>query len=162
MMQFQLSQPTRISPPRALLLVVLSLTALASRPALAIDPVYTSLFSDLAVGGYDPVAYFTNGKPVAGLEAFEVEWNGATWRFASADHRAQFEAHPEQYAPRYGGYCAWAAAQGYEASGDPRYWKIIDGKLYLNYDASVQKKWEADIPGFIKRADANWPKLLEE
>ncbi|MFO0690604.1 MAG: YHS domain-containing (seleno)protein [Myxococcota bacterium] len=131
-------------------------------PAAAIEPVYTGLFSDLALDGYDPVAYFTDGRPVPGRAEFELAWRGATWRFASAEHRALFEADPERYAPRYGGYCAWAMAQGREASGDPRFWKIVGGRLYLNYDASVQKKWEADIPGFIERADANWPRLLAE
>ncbi|MBY0401810.1 YHS domain-containing protein [Myxococcota bacterium] len=139
-----------------------TLALLHPSPGQAIEPVYTALFSDLAVGGYDPVAYFDEGRPVEGKAAFELEWKGATWRFASAEHRARFEAKPEQYAPRYGGYCAWAMADGREASGDPRYWKIVDGKLYLNYDASVQKKWETDIPGFIKRADQNWPRLLAE
>lgn len=135
---------------------------LPARPATAIEPVYSALFSDLAVGGYDPVAYFVEGKPVPGLERFELAWQGATWRFASAENRARFEARPEQYAPRYGGHCAWAMAEGREASGDPRFWKIVGGRLYLNYDASVQKKWETDIPGFIARADANWPRLLAE
>lgn len=134
---------------------------LAARPGAAIEPVYTALFSDLAVGGYDPVAYFTDHAPVRGSETFALEWQGATWRFASAAHRALFEADPARYAPRYGGYCAWAMAQGREASGDPRFWKIVGGKLYLNYDASVQKKWEADIPGFIAKADVEWPRMLE-
>lgn len=140
---------------------VLSLALLPS-PALAIDPIYTGLFSDLAVGGYDPVAYFTQGKPVPGSESFGLEWKGATWRFASAENRAKFEAGPEQFAPQYGGHCAWAMADGREASGDPKFWKIVNGKLYLNYDGDVQKKWERDIPGFIRSADVHWPKLLAE
>ena len=157
-------RPLRLDrvPRLAGLVLPLVLALLATSPGRAIEPVYTALFSDLAVGGYDPVAYFTEGRPVPGLEAFELEWKGATWRFASAEHRARFEAHPEQYAPRYGGYCAWAMAQGREASGDPRFWKIVEGRLYLNYDGSVQKKWETDIPGFIERADMQWPRLLEE
>jgi YHS domain-containing protein len=139
----------------------LGAAALTTKPALAKDPVYTGFLSSLAVGGYDPVAYFTEGKPVEGSSDFETSYNGATWRFASAEHKAAFEADPMRYAPKYGGYCAWAAAQGYTAKGDPQYWRIVDGALYLNYDSGVQKKWEADIPGFIEKADGNWPKILE-
>ncbi|GGK23498.1 YHS domain-containing (seleno)protein [Salinarimonas ramus] len=126
------------------------------------DPVYTGRFSSLALGGYDPVAYFREGRPVEGTRAHETEWNGATWRFASADNLAAFEADPEAYAPQYGGYCAWAAAEGYRAPGDPNFWRIVDGKLYVNYDGNVQRTWEGDVSGFIARADANWPRILAD
>ncbi|SDG09061.1 YHS domain-containing (seleno)protein [Thalassobaculum litoreum] len=125
------------------------------------DPVYTEFLSDTAVDGYDPVAYFTDGKPVEGSDKYETEYNGATWRFTSAEHRDAFIAEPAKYAPQYGGYCAWAVSQGYTAKGDPQHWRIVDGKLYLNYNADVQKKWTADIPGHITAADGNWPKVLE-
>lgn len=124
------------------------------------DPVYTGTFSNLAVGGHDPVAYFTEGRPVKGERQYSLKHLGAEWRFASAANRDAFAADPQRYAPQYGGYCAWAVSQGYTASGDPRYWKIVDGRLYLNYDESVQKKWEADIPGFIGKADRQWPAVL--
>jgi hypothetical protein len=68
---------------------------------------------------------------------------------------------PAAYAPQYGGYCAWAVSQGYTAKGDAQNWKVVDGKLYLNYNTSIQKKWEADVPGFIKAADTNWPDVLK-
>lgn len=123
-------------------------------------PVYTGTFSNLAVGGYDPVAYFSEGHPVKGERQFTLKHQGAEWRFASAANREAFAAAPQKYAPQYGGYCAWAVSQGYTASGDPQFWKIVDGKLYLNYDADVQKKWERDIPGFIAKADHNWPAVL--
>lgn len=139
----------------------LGAAALTTQPAQAKDQIYTGFLSSLAVGGFDPVAYFTEGKPVEGSADHEASYNGATWRFASAANKAAFEADPARYAPKYGGYCAWAAAQGYTAKGDPQYWRIVDGALYLNYDAGVQKKWEVDIPGFIEKADANWPKILE-
>lgn len=129
--------------------------------AIAEPPVYTGLFSDVAVQGHDPVAYFNEGRPVKGTKAFSAEHQGATFRFANAANRDAFVANPEKYAPQYGGYCAWAVSQGYHAKGDARFWKIVDGKLYLNYDASVQKTWESDIPGFIESGDANWPKLNE-
>lgn len=145
---------------RALLLVGAAF-GLASEPVAAKeDPIYTGTFSNTAVGGFDPVAYFTDGKPVEGKKEFSTKWMGADWRFASAENLAKFQAAPEKYAPQYGGYCAWAVSQGYTASGDPKYWAVVDGKLYLNYDAKVQKTWDADRPGFIARADGNWPKVL--
>ncbi len=131
------------------------------RAHAASDPVYTGIFSDLAVSGYDAVAYFREGRPVEGSADFETEYEGATWRFASQENLDAFVADPAAYAPQYGGYCAWAVSQGYTASGDPDYWKIVDGKLYLNYDADVQATWEEDIPGHIRSADGNWPSVLE-
>jgi len=122
-------------------------------------PVYQS-FLGTAIDGTDPVAYFTEGRPVEGSSDFTHEWNGATWRFSSEANRDLFAANPEQYAPQYGGYCAYAVAQGYTASTDPEAWKIVDGKLYLNYNKSVQTRWEADIPGYIASGDENWPKVL--
>jgi len=115
----------------------------------------------LAIKGYDPVAYHNDGKSVEGSSKFEFEWKDAKWRFASAEHRDLFKADPDKYAPKYGGYCAWAVSQGYTASVDPKNaWTVVDGKLYLNYNVDVQKKWAQDIPGNIKKADANWPDVL--
>lgn len=118
-------------------------------------PVFTGLVQGVAVGGYDPVSYFS-GTPEEGSPDITLSYRSAIWRFASADNRQAFQADPERYAPAYGGYCAWASAQGYLAKGDPQYWDIIDGRLYLNYDANIQTKWRADIPGFIKKAEKNW------
>jgi YHS domain-containing protein len=112
-----------------------------------------------AIRGTDPVAYFTEGRPVPGDPAFAHDWMGATWIFASAANRDAFAADPEAYAPQYGGYCAWAVAEGYKAPIDPSAWSIVDDRLYLNYDRRIQSRWERDIPGFIARADANWPGL---
>lgn len=140
----------------ALAAALLPLAAAQAKDA----PVYTGTFSNAAVGGYDAVAFFTQHQPVKGDRRFNFLWQGAEWRFASAENRDRFAAAPEQYAPQFGGYCAWAVSQGYTASGDPQFWKIVDGKLYLNYDADVQKKWEKDIPGFIGKAQQNWPSVL--
>jgi len=131
-------------------------------PAFAKEPVYTGTFSSLAVSGYDPVAYFTQGKPVQGSGDHEYEWNGATWRFSSAENLNSFKSDPLAYAPQYGGYCAWAVSQGYTASSDPEVWRIVEGRLFLNYSKDVQQKWEKDVPGFIAKADANWPKVLDK
>jgi YHS domain-containing protein len=123
--------------------------------------VYTGLLSSLAVGGYDTVAYFKAGRPVLGKAEFATEYKGATWRFSSKENLDAFKATPAAYAPQYGGYCSWAIAQNYTASGDPLVWKIVNGRLYLNYDQSVQAKWEKDIPGFIASANKNWPGALD-
>ena len=116
----------------------------------------------LALGGHDPVAYFTRNQPVAGDAAITLDWNGATWRFATAENRAMFEANPQAYAPQFGGYCAWAASQGYIAPGDPTVWRIVDGRLYLNFNDRARMLWEQDIPGAIARGEANWPRILTD
>lgn len=113
----------------------------------------------VAIRGTDPVAYFAEGRPQGGRAEFAHAWQGAAWRFASAANRDAFAADPARYAPQYGGFCAWAVAQGYTAPIDPAAWKIVDGRLYLNFDRAVQRRWEADIPGHVARADANWPGL---
>jgi YHS domain-containing protein len=119
------------------------------------------LFSNAAVGGYDPVTYFTQGRPAKGSKAYSLEHEGATWYFISKENRRLFQANPEKYAPRYGGYCAWAVAHGTTARGDPRQWTLYEGKLYLNYDAAIKKDWEQDKPRWIREADRNWPKVLQ-
>lgn len=140
-----------------LALAVSGLPLIAAAPAAQAEPpIYTGVFSNTALQGHDPVAYFTEGKPVKGDDAFTTEYMGAEFRFASAANRDAFLADPQAYAPQYGGYCAWAMADGKHAKGDARHWRIVDGKLYLNYNKSIQKKWDADIPGFIERADTEW------
>jgi YHS domain-containing protein len=122
--------------------------------------VFTEFRSRLALDGYDAVAYFKTGKPAKGSAGHALTWNGASWHFASVENKAAFEANPQAYAPQYGGYCAWAVSEGYTAKGDPAIWRIVDGRLYLNYNASVQKSWERDIPGHVSKADKNWPTVL--
>lgn len=113
-------------------------------------------FGGLALKGYDPVSYFTDGQAVEGRKEFAHEYAGAKWRFVSAEHRDLFAANPEQYAPQYGGYCAWGISQAKFFDGDPEVWKVVDGKLYVNYNREIEKSWEQDIPGFIKTADQTW------
>ena len=113
----------------------------------------------VAVKGYDVVAYFTQSKPVKGSAAFAHSWMGATWWFASAEDRDQFAASPEKFAPEYGGYCAYGVSQGHTVEIDPEAWRIVEGKLYLNYSKGVQQKWVQDVPGNIIKAKQNWPKL---
>jgi len=130
-------------------------------PAFAGKPdIFTGLKPGVAVGGYDPVAYFTQNKPVKGKPSIALNHGGAQWHFASTANRDAFKADPEKYAPQYGGYCAWAVSQGYTAKGEPEVWKIVDGKLYLNFSRGVQKRWQRDIPGNIQSANGNWPSVL--
>lgn len=142
----------------AALAATLLLSAAAFIPSRAAEPVFST--DGVAIEGTDPVAYFTEGKPVAGSPDFTHDYAGATWRFASAANRDTFAADPARYAPQYGGYCAWAVSQGRTASTDPSAWKIVGGLLYLNYSKNIQKRWSNDIPTNIQRGDANWPQLL--
>jgi len=141
----------------ALMVLAFSSTAAFARSA----DVYTGTFSSLAVGGYDTVAYFKQGKAVPGTSAFSTKYMGATWQFASKDNLDAFVANPTAFAPQFGGYCAWAIAHNYTASGDPQVWSLVQGKLYLNYDRDIQAKWSKDIPGYIASGNKNWPGALE-
>ena len=144
-----------------------SLFLLASVPAAAaLAPSAFAMSAEIyandgiAIDGSDAVAYFDGNGPVEGSQEFSLDWKGATWLFASAANRDAFAADPEAYAPQYGGYCAWAAAEGYVASTHPNAWTIHEGKLYLNFNRSVRRRWERDIPGNVARGDANWPGIL--
>jgi hypothetical protein len=110
----------------------------------------------LAIKGYDSVAYFTAGTALKGSESFTFQWHGMSWHFLTKENRDLFAASPEKYAPQYDGYCAWAMSEARKAITDPEEWKIVDGKLYLNCSSSAYEKWSKDIPGNIKKADANW------
>lgn len=109
-----------------------------------------------ALGGYDPVAYFTEKKPVKGKVEFKVVYQGANWFFSSAANKKLFEANPENYAPQYGGYCAFGVAGGYKAKISPDAWTIVNDKLYLNYNLNVQKDWLKERDSMIQKADKNW------
>jgi hypothetical protein len=136
-------------------IMLASATLLAKAP---VDPINRNR-SGLALKGYDPVGYYEQNRPVKGSPDFTHQWNGATWRFASARSRDLFIADQEKYAPQYGGYCAWAVSNNYTADIDPEAWKIVNGKLYLNYSKSVQKMWEPEAQKRIADADRNWPGL---
>ncbi len=125
-------------------------------------PINQSFLAGVAISGADPVAYFTDGRALEGSSDFTHEWNGAKWRFASAENRDQFARNPEKYAPQFGGYCAWAVSQGYTAPIDPEAWTIVAGKLYLNYSKSVQAEWSQDVAGNIAKGEANWPGVLKD
>jgi YHS domain-containing protein len=148
---------------RKLLLAAAIATAIIAPAAPAYaekPPVYTAAFSNVGVNGYDVVAYFTAGQPTRGNAQFKTTHNGIEYRFANAANLAAFRASPARYLPQYGGYCAWAVSQGYTASADPTNWRIVDGRLYLNYNDEIQRRWEGDIPGHIRSANTNWPDVL--
>ena len=111
----------------------------------------------VALRGHDPVAYFSDNKPVKGLAEHRAEHRGSTFYFASKANRDTFVADPTRYAPQYGGFCAFGMSNGYKAATDPAAFKVVNGKLYLNYNRDVQTMWSADIPGFIVKADGHWP-----
>lgn len=144
----------------ALLLIALAAPTVASAAKPA--PEISTAADRLGAGGYDVTAYFLLGKPVRGDARHQLDYKGATWRFASAEALERFRANPAAYAPQFGGYCAWAVSQHYLAPGDPRQWKVVDGKLYLNANARAKELWEADQADSIVRGHANWPAVLTD
>ena len=121
------------------------------------SPVYTK--NNKAINGYDPVAYFTESKPVLGKAELVYLWNGANWHFSTKENLESFKANPGKYAPQYGGYCAYGCSEGHKASTSPDAWTIIDGKLYLNNSAKVREYWNKNRPERIMQADKNWPEI---
>jgi len=110
-----------------------------------------------AISGYDAVAYFKENKPVKGKKEFAYTWRDAAWYFSSKENRDAFIADPEKFAPQYGGYCAYGTAEGHKAPTQSDAWTIVNDKLYFNYNKDVKKLWMKDQPGFIRKADENWP-----
>lgn len=126
------------------------------------EPVYTGGWfgHGPAIKGYDPVAYFTDGRARKGSAKHTVEYDGVQWRFVSAEHRALFLAAPEQYAPAYGGYCAYAmGALDQRVKVDPEVFSIVDGRLFLNYSQSVRDDWLLERDSYINKADKNWERF---
>jgi YHS domain-containing protein len=115
-----------------------------------------------AIKGYDPVAFFTESRPVMGRDSLTFSWNGATWYFADRRHLESFQSMPERYAPQYGGYCAYGTAQGHKAPTQVDTWSIYDGKLYFNYNQKVKEEWSKDRPAMIRKADENWTKIKDK
>jgi len=144
---------------RRTLLGAIAATPFIARPAFAATPEIFAI-DGVAIRGVDPVAFFTQGAPVAGAPDHALMWKGAVWQFSTAETMAQFEADPAAFAPQYGGYCAFAASKGAIATTVPEAWTVHDGKLYLNYSTNVRKIWSQDIPGNIALADGNWPAIL--
>lgn len=142
--------------------LLLSLLLSLTFPAQALDEINSTFFGNVAIEGYDPVAYFTENRPVKGNAKFEFEWKNATWRFSSAENLDLFQNDPERYAPQYGGYCAYAVSQNDTAGIDPDQFTIVNGKLYLNYSKKINRKWLKDRDAYIEAADRYWPDLLKK
>jgi len=118
----------------------------------------------LSISGYDPVAYFTDGKPILGKSDFEYLWHRLRWRFASSEHRDMFVKHPDHYAPQYDGYCAMGVTNddaAHKDTVDPEAWTIVDGKLYLTHNRYWLEQWQAKAEEYIKRANANWQLIAD-
>lgn len=146
-------------------LVITAAVAYAA-PAAAYDPASPAPVNvdgnGVALHGYDPVAYFTAGNPTPGDASLSADYDGATYHFASADNQATFTADPAAFVPRYGGFCALAMASGVKVDIDPAAWKIVDDVLYVQANPGAASVWQRDIPGNIKRADGNWPKVKDQ
>ena len=117
--------------------------------------------SGLALRGFDAVAYFAVDNAVKGDAKYEYVWNGAKWLFSSEENMKKFQASPESYAPQFGGYCSFAVSEGYTADADPEAWKVVDGKLYVNYNKQVKQKWEQNEHERIMKGLENWKELGE-
>lgn len=110
----------------------------------------------IAIGGYDVVAFFTDSKPVTGVDTLAYTWNNAIWHFSTREHLNAFKTNPDKYAPQYGGYCAFGTAEGHKAPTQVNTWTIVNGKLYFNYNKDVQKSWMPNKEQLIEKADTNW------
>ena len=133
----------------------------AAAPAFAADevnvvPGLSIAGAPLAMHGYDPVAYFTQGKPARGSDKLTHVHEGAAYRFSSEAHLAAFKKNPGKYVPQYGGFCAYGVSVGKKFDGDPMLWKIEGGKLYLNLNEEIYRTFLKDIDGNIDKADDNW------
>jgi YHS domain-containing protein len=146
---------------RTIARTVLALMLLAT-PVFAADLVNVSGASHIAINGYDPVAFFTDGKPVYGLPSISATHQGAVYFFATEEHKKMFTQTPDKYAPQYGGFCAFGAGLGALAPVDISTWQVRNGKLYLNFNSDILKKFNADFNGNVAKANQNWPGLVQK
>jgi YHS domain-containing protein len=148
----------RMKPVKLILSIVWVVTAMA---AMGQKPEVFST-EEGAIGGYDPVAFFKESKPVMGTKELILKWNDAEWHFASQENLEAFKANPEQYAPQFGGWCVYGTAAGHKSPTVPETWAIIDNKLYFNYNTAVQKLFNKNQKGLIEQANKNWPTVKKE
>jgi len=145
---------------KKLLFATITLLAVA-RLAIAAEVINVDQ-NGLALQGYDPVAYFTDHKPVKGNPQFTVTYNGATYQFASAAHKQMFEREPAKFAPQFGGFCGYAASINKLAPIEVEYFQVLHGRLVLQHNEKAWKLWHQDVEGNLKKADANWPTLSQQ
>ncbi len=134
------------------LVAVLAIPAVAGSPQTMVN----TGSDNVAIRGYDLVAYFTEGRPMQGNPEFAYSWQDAEWHFASAENRDQFAADPKRYAPQFGGFCAMALTENVIKVVDPEAWTIVDGKLYLNFSKKGRVKFRRDLHGNIEKSEGNW------
>lgn len=113
----------------------------------------------IAIGGYDPVSYFTDGRPEKGAHDFWYAFDDAVYLFRDANHRALFAGDPERYAPQYAGFCAGGVSKGYKTEPDPEAWAIVNGKLFVMQRKDFVPEFKRDAAAIIGKADSNWPTL---
>ena len=144
--------------------IIKSIAALVllTASALASNLVNVSGASKAALSGYDPVAFFTDSKPVNGSPFIAAEHQGATYFFATEEHKKLFTEDPDKYVPQFGGFCAYGVSVGKLFPVDITTWQVRDGKLYLNLNGDVLKKFNADFDGNVAKADQNWPGLVKK
>ena len=118
--------------------------------------------SGVAIQGYDPVAFFTQNKPVKGDAQFQSGYRGATYYFASAEDKAAFDAAPAKYEPQFGGFCAYGVSRGKTVPVKVEAFQIVNGRLLLQYDLEVRDKFNQDQAGNLAKADQNWPGIVEQ
>jgi YHS domain-containing protein len=141
---------------KIILFLIIGITSFAACTKTESVKQVNTTAENIAIKGFDTVAYFTAENAVQGNPKFEFVWNGAKWLFANAENLEKFKANPEQFAPQFGGFCSFAVSKGYTADGDPNAWKVVDGKLYLNYSPKVKEMWEAEQEKRIKDGEKNW------
>lgn len=141
-------------------LTILLLFFIAFNSHAQISPVYAP--GAKAIGGYDPVSFFTESKPVMGKDSLSCNWNETAWYFSTETNRNLFLNDPEHYAPQYGGYCAYGTSQGHKAPTKVETWSIVNDKLYFNYNSKVKELWEKDKLALIEKADKAWPEIKDK
>lgn len=149
------------------LLLTGALVGGALSPAFAVNevntaPGLTTAGAPLALHGFDPVAYFTVGKPTQGNAKLVVTHGGAAYYFATQANLDAFKANPAKYAPQYGGYCAFGVSVGKKFDGNPQHWRVENGKLYLNLNADIAAMFNKDVPGVVAKAEGHWPKIQDK
>ena len=146
--------------------LTLATAGAVTSPVYAVVPNSTAAVNTdtagIALHGYDAVAYFKDGKPKQGSPRFTTSYEGARYQFANAENLKAFQANPAAFAPAYGGFCAMGVALEKKLDGDPKVWKIVDGKLYLNVNQDVSVAWNRDIPGNLAKATENWPAIKDK
>ena len=142
-----------------LVLIAVQLTPAQAAESVSISNGLTAAGGPLAIHGFDPVSYFDGGSPERGLAEFSAKHSGAVYRFASRENMRRFVRNPEEYAPQFGGFCAYGVSVGKKFDGDPQVYRMVDDKLYFNLNPEIKAIWEKDLSDNLRKAGSNWPKI---